>query len=101
MHALEGLLELLRITQQHDVARTAAHGHHVGQGHLPGLVDEERVDDPGHLFARPQPGGSANDVDRICRQGVKDPAVVVDAFDVRLLAAVIAFDFLHAANHDA
>ena len=37
------LIELLRIAEQHDGPRCLAHRQHIGQRHLPGLVDEQDV----------------------------------------------------------
>lgn len=42
---LGDLGELRRIAEQDQVARGGAHGEGVGEGHLPGLVDDERVDE--------------------------------------------------------
>ena len=39
-----GLLQLLRVAEQDQVARGAGAGQDVGQGHLAGLVDEEIVE---------------------------------------------------------
>ena len=44
MRALRDLRELQRIAEQHDVARRGSHRERVGERHLPGLVDDQRVD---------------------------------------------------------
>ena len=45
MRALRDLGELQRIAEQDHVARGRAHRQRVGERHLPGLVDHERVDE--------------------------------------------------------
>ena len=53
------LIELLRIAEEHDGPRCLAHRQHIGQRHLPGLVDEQDVHRLPELLARPQPRGAA------------------------------------------
>ena len=55
MNALRHVRQLLRIAEQHDVARARAHRHGIGQRHLAGLVDEQVVELALHLLAREQP----------------------------------------------
>ena len=50
--ALLRLLELLRIAEQHEAPGRLRHREHVGQRHLPGLVDEQHVDRTGRCPAR-------------------------------------------------
>src|SRR5262245_39388558 len=51
MRALRDLGELRRIAEQDQVARGGAHGEGVGEAHLPGLVDDERVDEGAAVWA--------------------------------------------------
>ena len=44
MRSLDHLRELLRVADEHDVARGGAHRERVGERDLPGLVDEEVVE---------------------------------------------------------
>ena len=44
MRALDDLRQLTRIADQHDVARTPAHGDHIGKPHLAGLIDEQPIE---------------------------------------------------------
>jgi hypothetical protein len=60
--ALEWLIELLGVPEQDDVVRGLGDGEDVGEGHLPGFVDEQQVDGRGHVFARPQPRGTGGDL---------------------------------------
>ena len=53
------LIELLRIAEEHDGQRCLARCQHIGQRHLPGLVDEQDVHRLPQLLARPQPRGAA------------------------------------------
>ena len=62
MRALLRLLELLRIAEQDDAPRGLRNGQHVGERHLPRLVDEEHVDGAVILLARPLPRGARPDV---------------------------------------
>jgi hypothetical protein len=57
------LRELQRIAEQHDVARRRSHRERVGERHLPGLVDHERVDLAVERFVREQPCGSREQQD--------------------------------------
>ena len=63
MGGLARLGQLLRVAEQHEVRRRARHGQDVGQGQLPGLVDEERVDAVRELLAGPQPRRARHDVE--------------------------------------
>ena len=48
--------ELLRVAQKHEVARRACDREYVGQGHLAGLVHEQRVNAALELRPGPHPG---------------------------------------------
>ena len=63
MAALRRLRQLLRIAEQHELRRRAAHREHVGQRLLPRLVDEQHVDRVRHPLARPQPRGAGDHVE--------------------------------------
>ena len=70
---LGGLGQLLRVAEEDQSARgpvrvraqvwrhRIAHGHGIGQGELPGLVDDEHVDAAGHLGPGPQPGRATDE----------------------------------------
>lgn len=62
--ALRRLGQLLRVAQEDDVVRRRAHGHQVGERHLPGLVDHEHVDGADHGVAGEEPRRAGHDVDR-------------------------------------
>ena len=79
MHALQRLVQLLRVTQQEQVRGAGRGGQGVGQRHLAGLVDAEHVNCAVCLFARPKPRSSANDIQESGGQAV---ASVVGAFQV-------------------
>ncbi len=53
------LLELLRVAEQHQVPGRRRHGEHVGQGHLPGFVDEQHVDRLDEFRSCPEPWRAA------------------------------------------
>ena len=55
MRALRDLRELQRVAKQHDVARRRSHRERVGERHLPGFVDDERVDLAVERFVREEP----------------------------------------------
>jgi hypothetical protein len=42
--SLRDLRKLVRVTQEHDALRSRPDGDRVGKRHLPGFIDEERVD---------------------------------------------------------
>ena len=67
MDPLRDLPELLRVAEQDDVACACPERECVGERHLPGLVDEERVDDAFHVLACEQPGGSREQQDVFVR----------------------------------
>jgi len=54
--------QLLRIPKQNRVPRRSGHGNHVGQRHLAGLVNEDRVDLVLELAASPEPRRARGDV---------------------------------------
>ena len=57
VRALQHLAELLRVADEHGVARAGRHRARVGERDLARLVDDERVDPGGlHVVAREQPG---------------------------------------------
>ena len=55
VQALDRLLELLRVAEQHEAFRAGRDGEHVGERHLPGLVYEQHVHGLEELLARPHP----------------------------------------------
>ena len=59
VRALDHLVELLRVADEHDVPRRRAHRERVGERNLPGLVDEEVVERGVVLGPREEPGGAA------------------------------------------
>ena len=63
MRALRDLGELQRIAEQDHVARRRAHRQRVGERHLPGLVDHERVDQcPVEVLVREEPRGAGQEL---------------------------------------
>ena len=78
-----GLFELLRVAQQHQVARRPRGGQRLGQRHLPGLVDNQHVEPADGIGVGPQPRGAADDgarsdavQRRACRLGELDAVQV-------------------------
>jgi hypothetical protein len=77
--ALGGLVELLRVAEQHDVARRAAHRPPRWPA-PPGRPRRRTACRPcRHLVARPQPGRAGDDVHPAVGQCLVDLAVVLDA----------------------
>ena len=62
VRALDHLVELLRVADEHEVARAGAHRERVGERHLAGLVDEEVVERAVVLVAGEEPGGAGGEV---------------------------------------
>ena len=69
MRALRYVGELLRVAEQHEPAPGARDRQRVGERHLAGLVDEQHVDRPPHLLARPQPRRPRDEVDGLVLGG--------------------------------
>ena len=69
MDPLRHLPELLRVAEQDDVARARPERERVGERHLPRLVDEQRVDDALHVFAREEPRGAGEQQHVLLRCG--------------------------------
>ena len=59
---LLGLLELLRVPQEHQVRRRLGASENVGQRHLPRFVHEQHIDGSRQGFPRPDPRGPADHV---------------------------------------
>ena len=70
MAALHGLVELLRIAEQHDGPGSLGDGQDIRQRHLRGLVDEQHIDRRRGIGPRPEPGRGRGDMARRadCRQ---------------------------------
>ena len=60
--ALDRLIELLRIAEQHQVLRRSRRRDRVGQAELPGLVDDQHIKLLAQLGPREEPRGAADDV---------------------------------------
>ena len=89
MRALRNLRELQRVAEQHDVARRGPHRERVGERHLPGFVDHQRVDRAVERGVREEPCGSGEELD--VRGSIRERRVVASlldkvAFVLRLLA---------------
>ena len=95
MTRLLRLLELLRIAEQHEALRAGRHREHVGERHLPGLVDEQHVDAVAKAFVRPQPRRAAEQAIRVAREQLRDAIVVVDRVQ-RLGILVLRLAFVQA-----
>ena len=61
MRTLHRLLELHLITEQDQIIRASRHRDGVGQGHLPGFVDEQKIERAFPLGSGEEPGRSADD----------------------------------------
>ena len=61
MRTLHRLFELHLITEQDQIIRASRHRDGVGQGHLPGFVDEEKIERAFPLGPGKEPGRSADD----------------------------------------
>src|SRR5439155_4631887 len=81
MYALRYLRQLVRIAEEDDRARGAAHRDDVREGHLAGLVDEQRVDGPGHVAPPEEPGSPGGHVEASRAQGRADVLRVGDDLD--------------------
>ena len=62
MAALNGLLELPRISKENDVPCGLRYREHIRQAHLSGLVHEQNIDRLVKFWARPKPRGTAGDM---------------------------------------
>ncbi len=60
MGALHGLFELHLVTQKHEVICASSHRHGVGQGHLSGFIDEEKIEYTFPLRPGKEPSRSAD-----------------------------------------
>ena len=99
MAALHGLVELLRIAEQHDGPGSLGDGEDIRQRHLRGLVDEQHVDRCGGIGPRPEPGRGRGDLacGADCREQRR---IVLRKAQPRLIRFDFA-DLLHAADIDA
>ncbi len=75
--ALGGLVELLRVTQEHERAGTLGRRQDVGERHLPRLVHEQDIDRPGHVLPRPEPRGPGGHLRGARLEGGPDRGVVL------------------------
>ena len=100
VRALHGLRELLRVAQEDDVPRRAAHRDEVREGDLPGLVHDERVERPGRPLARPEPRGPRHDVHAPVAQRRLHGLVVVDHLHARRARRVVVVGLLEDAEVD-
>src|SRR3546814_6590067 len=62
MCALDDLRQLARIADQHDIARGTTHGDHVGEAHLPRLIDKQPIEALHILIAREEEGRAADHI---------------------------------------
>jgi len=69
MATLDGLLELLGISEKHDVPCGRGGPEGIGQGKLPGFVDDKCVDEPLGIFLRPGPNGARRNIHLAGSQG--------------------------------
>lgn len=53
VRSLRDVCELLLVAEQDDAIRGLGDGDRIGEGHLPGLVDEQDVDGAGLVLVRP------------------------------------------------
>src|SRR6476620_1721031 len=60
MAALNGLLELPRISKENDVLCGLRYREHIRQAHLSGLVHEQNIDRLMKFWARPKPRGTTS-----------------------------------------
>ena len=62
MTAFKRAFELLRIADEDQIVRGLSGGDDIGERHLSGFIDEERIDRLEVFFARPHPRGSSHNV---------------------------------------
>jgi hypothetical protein len=62
MAALQGLLQLLRVSEQNEIFRRLGSGQDIRQRHLPGLVDEKHVYRFKVFLSGPKPGCAGDNV---------------------------------------
>ncbi len=102
VRALERLIELLRVAEQHDGARRAGDGQDIRQRHLARLVDEQHVDQVVAVARRPQPRRSADDVEGSTQQAVADDVVALrDHHVIEVDALAVLGDLLRDPDLDA
>ena len=75
--------------------RAGRHREHVGERHLPGLVDEQHVDAVAETLVRPQPRRAAEQAILVGREQPRNAIVVVDRVQ-RLGVVVLRFAFVQA-----
>ena len=91
VNALADVRELLRVAEQDDASRRLRARHRVGERHLAGLVDEERVDRVLELVVRPEPRRAGGHVVLVAAQAVGDLVVRLAALDQVVPVAVVGF----------
>src|SRR5690606_16425808 len=98
MAALQRLLELLRIAEQHQALARRGDREHVRQRHLPGLVDNQHVDALLEVFPHPTPGRRADDVDAAVLDAAANDAVVTLVLDAPLACGRALALLVHCAE---
>ena len=90
VRALQHLAELLRVADEHEVARRGAHRERVGERDLAGLVDEQVVELAVVLAVGEEPGRAAEQV-AVVAVGVVEDVLDPVARVPRLRAVALAF----------
>ena len=83
MGALRRLGQLLGVAEQDEVSRRAGDGRHVGERHLPRLVDEQDVECAVELLAGEEPRCARDHVDGAGRERLVDDLVGLGGADAR------------------
>src|SRR5690606_1098750 len=81
MDALDRLIELLRVADEHERLGRRRNGECVRERELTGLIDHEDVDGADHVLAPPEPRGAGNQLHPTIRYYALQLIVVVDATD--------------------
>ena len=99
--ALNRLLQLLGVAEQHEAAGRERRSEHIGERHLPSLVHEQHIDCLAELLPRPEPAGSSYQLDfllrdRLCHRGIR-----VDLLNARVRRVGLPRHLLQGARREA
>ena len=81
MAALLRLLQLLRVAEQNEAPSGRRASQNVRQRHLARLIDEENVHGIAELLSAPEPGSTAEDIDRAALQALQRFVIRADFAD--------------------
>ena len=98
MCPLQGLIELLRVTEQDQTPCGRGDGDGVRKRDLARLVDDEHVERSGEVLTRPDPGGAADHVELAALKGFEQVWVGLEATGERAGGVAMHFGLLPYPN---